>query len=105
VIMREETLIKPLDTWLVQEFAPSHRRHTVATLVNQANLGAPTTATVAPAGPRVAECDAKLDRYRAALEAGADPTGKGHKRWVTRWKAALNAFEITFEGRLSAGRK
>jgi putative transposase len=34
-----------------------------------------------------------------------DPTGKGRKRWVTRWKAALNAFEITFEGRLSAGRK
>jgi transposase-like protein len=34
-----------------------------------------------------------------------DPTGKGRKRWVTRWKAALNAFDITFEGRLSAGRK
>jgi transposase-like protein len=33
------------------------------------------------------------------------PTGKGRKRWVTRWKAALNAFEITFEGCLSAGRK
>ncbi|MFD0737405.1 IS256 family transposase [Planotetraspora mira] len=30
-----------------------------------------------------------------------DPTGKGRKRWVTRWKAALNAFAITFEGRLS----
>lgn len=29
-----------------------------------------------------------------------DPTGKGRKRWVTRWKPALNAFEITFEGRL-----
>ncbi|MEU5764286.1 IS256 family transposase [Nocardia sp. NPDC047648] len=34
-----------------------------------------------------------------------DPTGTGQKRWVTRWKAALNAFDITFEGRLSAGRK
>jgi transposase-like protein len=34
-----------------------------------------------------------------------DPTGRGRKRWLTRWKAALNAFEITFEGRLSAGRK
>jgi putative transposase len=30
-----------------------------------------------------------------------DPTGKGRKRWVTRWKPALNAFEITFEGRLN----
>jgi len=34
-----------------------------------------------------------------------DPTGAGQKRWMTRWKAALNAFEITFDGRLSAGRK
>jgi transposase-like protein len=30
-----------------------------------------------------------------------DPTGKGRKRWITRWKAALNAFAITFEGRLN----
>ncbi|MGW7704445.1 IS256 family transposase [Kitasatospora sp. NPDC054768] len=34
-----------------------------------------------------------------------DPTGDGRKRWMTRWKAALNAFEITFDGRLSAGRR
>ena len=34
-----------------------------------------------------------------------DPTGTGRKRWSNRWKAALNAFEITFDGRLSAGRK
>jgi len=32
-----------------------------------------------------------------------DPTGKGRKRWSNRWKAALNAFDITFDGRLSAG--
>jgi putative transposase len=34
-----------------------------------------------------------------------DPTGKGRKRWTNRWKAALNAFDITFDGRLTAGRK
>jgi transposase-like protein len=27
-----------------------------------------------------------------------DPTGKGRKRWTNRWKAALNAFDITFDG-------
>jgi putative transposase len=44
---------------------------------------------------------------------GLDPTGTGRKRWMNhwmnhwmnRWEAALNAFEITLEGRLSAGRK
>ncbi|WP_455908371.1 IS256 family transposase [Streptomyces goshikiensis] len=33
-----------------------------------------------------------------------DPTGQGRKRWTQRWKAALNAFDITFDGRLSAAR-
>ena len=34
-----------------------------------------------------------------------DPTGRGRRRWANRWKAALNAFEITFDGRLSAARR
>ncbi|KWX00903.1 Transposase mutator type [Carbonactinospora thermoautotrophica] len=34
-----------------------------------------------------------------------DPTGKGHNRWTSRWKSALNAFDITFDGRLSTGRQ
>ncbi|MCE7006956.1 IS256 family transposase [Kibdelosporangium philippinense] len=35
---------------------------------------------------------------------GLDPTGKGRGRWTMRWKAALNAFDIAFDGRLSADR-
>jgi putative transposase len=34
-----------------------------------------------------------------------DPTGTGQRRWSMRWKPALNAFDIAFDGRLSAGRK
>jgi hypothetical protein len=34
-----------------------------------------------------------------------DPTDTGSKRWMMRWKPALNAFEIAFDGRLAAGRK
>lgn len=30
-----------------------------------------------------------------------DPTGRGRARWVTRWKPALNAFAITFDGRIN----
>ena len=33
-----------------------------------------------------------------------DPTGRGRARWAMRWKpAALNAFAITFNGRLVPG--
>ena len=34
-----------------------------------------------------------------------DPKGTGSKRWAMRWKAALQAFDITFDGRLTAGRR
>ena len=29
-----------------------------------------------------------------------DPTGRGRQRWTNRWKPALNAFHIMFEGRI-----
>jgi putative transposase len=29
-----------------------------------------------------------------------DPTGRGADRWMNRWKPALNAFAVTFDGRL-----
>ena len=34
-----------------------------------------------------------------------DPTGKGRARWSNRWKAALNAFDIAFDGRVTTGRR
>lgn len=30
-----------------------------------------------------------------------DPTGRGRARWAMRWKPALNAFAIAFEGRIN----
>jgi putative transposase len=30
-----------------------------------------------------------------------DPSGRGRARWAMRWKPALNAFAITFEGRIT----
>lgn len=32
-----------------------------------------------------------------------DPTGTGRKRWTMRWKGAMNAFDLAFDGRLTAG--
>jgi hypothetical protein len=29
-----------------------------------------------------------------------DPTDRGRARWINRWKPALNAFAVTFEGRI-----
>jgi hypothetical protein len=56
----------------------------------------------APAGITTEQAALKC-LYLAVIR--LDPTGKGRQRWMGRWKAALNAFDITFDGRLSAGRK
>ncbi len=29
-----------------------------------------------------------------------DPRGRARARWINRWKPALNAFAVTFEGRI-----
>jgi hypothetical protein len=34
-----------------------------------------------------------------------DPTGRGRKKWTNRWKKALNAFAIAFEGRIITNQK
>ena len=33
------------------------------------------------------------------------PTATANGSWSNRWKGALNAFDITFDGRISAGRR
>ncbi|GLW04840.1 IS256 family transposase [Streptomyces lavendulae subsp. lavendulae] len=38
--------------------------------------------------------------YLATL--ALDPTGRGRQRWSNRWKAALNEFDVLFDGRLTA---
>jgi DNA invertase Pin-like site-specific DNA recombinase len=92
VILREDALIQPLDTWLVQEFGPLQRRHTITKLIDQAKIAAPPaaggTATVLPT---VAAYDAKLARYRAALDAGADPAVVAG--WIADAQAARSRAE------------
>jgi transposase len=49
--------------------------------------------------------DNPVERIWAAMKGylalmSLDPTRTGRKRWTNRWKKALNAFEMTFEGRL-----
>jgi putative transposase len=45
--------------------------------------------------------------FAPLVAAGAvvDTTGTGQRRWSMRWKLALNAFDMAFDGRLSASRR
>ena len=61
--------------------------------------------------PRAVKARGHVPNEQAALKCvyvaimSLDPTGKGQDRWTMRWKTALNAFDITFGGRLSAARQ
>ncbi|MFD0882964.1 zinc ribbon domain-containing protein [Streptosporangium algeriense] len=71
VYLRETDVLPDLDRWPAREFGGSRRDKTIRLL---AAYGQPETDVAAEAARRrVAECDQKLARRRAALEAGADP--------------------------------
>jgi site-specific DNA recombinase len=70
VYVREELLLPHLDAWLARKFGPAALQGTVREL--EAAQPAPPKPDRA-AQREMAECDAKLSQYRAALEAGADP--------------------------------
>jgi hypothetical protein len=84
VYIREDAVIEPLDAWLAHLFAPHERDRTIAALADVSMPDTPTPA-LNQAQTMIAECDAKLERYRAALEAGADPSV------VTGWIAQAQA--------------
>lgn len=73
VYLREDALTDPLDTWLASAFTPHRLQQTITAMTDAPPLEhPPALATAAPA--IITDCDTKLERYRAALDAGADPT-------------------------------
>ena len=79
--LAERDLIAPLDTWLARAFVP-HRLDDTITRMHAAQQPDPAVPTEAEkAAQVVAECDAKIARYREALEAGTDPALVG--QWIT----------------------
>lgn len=75
VYLSEKVILPILDDWLLKLFAPHRIDDTIRAMVD----AQPTTAAPAPPVPDatttelLAGCDAKLDKYRAVLEAGVDP--------------------------------
>lgn len=91
-----------------EEFIPFPRFHTeirriVCTTDAIESVNAPIGRAVKARGHFPNEQAALKCVYMAIMS--LDPTGKGQARWTMRWKAALNAFDITSDGRLSAARQ
>ncbi len=96
VYVREELIVPHLDHWLARAFTPPHLSATIAALtaVQEDDSYIGRDADLAQARRTIIDCDAKLERYRLALEAGTDPT------LVARWTAKVNTERGAAQARL-----
>ncbi|WP_433684002.1 hypothetical protein [Nocardia sp. CA-119907] len=73
VNLRESAIIGPVNRWLARLFDRDHRDDTIATLVEAHNADS-NDGVRETLRRRFVEAEAKLERHRAAIEAGVDPT-------------------------------
>jgi site-specific DNA recombinase len=97
VYLREVDLVGRLDDWLAELFSPAHLDHTCQTLAT-ASRSDPTRHQRRAAQQVLADCQRRLDRYRAALEAGTDPA------IVQQWIAEVTAMRAAAEVQLRDSR-
>jgi len=90
VYVREDHLLPGLDRWLGIVLAP-HRIKETITAMQHAQGPAPADSAAARARDKIKQCAVKLDRHRAALEAGGDSAAIA--RWIARTEAAQAAAE------------
>lgn len=71
VYLREDTLVPALDRWLCRYFAPHRRADTIAAILTAQGGGGEDTEDTATVLARqtIADCDRRLARYHAALDA------------------------------------
>ncbi|TDD62798.1 recombinase family protein, partial [Actinomadura rubrisoli] len=97
VYVREDHLLPELDRWLSRVLAP-HRITETIRAMNQAQLPTSTESAAEQARNKIKECDTKLERHRAALEAG------GNSVTIARWVAETEAQKTAAEAQLREAR-
>jgi site-specific DNA recombinase len=73
IYLRESDVTPALDGWLLSVFDPKNLDAAVAALSAAQSPDDGALARAEAARKAVADCDARLQKYRSALEAGADP--------------------------------
>ncbi|MFF4211780.1 recombinase family protein [Streptomyces sp. NPDC001796] len=82
VYLREDTVCQAPDRWIARAFAPDRLSATIEALTHAsvaASTAEPQTPEQAQARQAIKDCERRLARYQAALDAGADPAV------VTQW--------------------
>jgi len=98
VYLRETGVVRRLDTWLAELFSPANLDHTCHTLATASRSDPAGDQRRAAAQKVLVDCQRRLDRHRAALEAGTDPA------LVQQWIAEVTATRAAAEAQLRNSR-
>lgn len=95
IYLREAPLVAELDAWIAHVLDPANLDETVAALAGAQGPADEDVARAEAARRKLADCDARLAKYRQALEAGADPTV------VAGWMAEVQGDRLRAEHELT----
>jgi site-specific DNA recombinase len=84
IYLRENKIVELVDPWIRRAFSSAHLRATLQAMAD-AQHGDADQQRLNVAREKIATCDTKLDRYRAALDAGTDPVVV--QQWITQIQA------------------
>lgn len=96
--MREDAVLPRLDAWLGRILDPANLDTTIAALV-AVDSDNTTRTEIERCQRTLADCEQRLARYRAALEAGTDPTV------IAQWTSEVQAEQARAEHDLQRARK
>ena len=95
VYVREAAVVPALDAWLAQVFDPDNVEATCDALAMASEPDDGAAARLEAARRKVDDCDKRLAKYRAALEAGAEPL------IVAGWMREVQGERLTAERHLA----
>jgi site-specific DNA recombinase len=96
VFVREREVLPELDAWLATEFAPHRIEATIEQMAAAQDSPGSEQQVIAEAHRSIRESDAKMARYRAAIDAGADVEE------ISQWINAAKAERLLAEAALCA---
>ncbi|MGW4817502.1 recombinase family protein [Streptomyces sp. NPDC004227] len=106
VNLREDIVCRALDIWIARAFDPDRLTATI-TALSQASIAASTAQIHSPeqaqARQAIKECERRLTRYQAALEAGADPAVV--TQWINEAQRDKDAAQTKLDALPAATRK
>jgi len=91
VYVQETQIAPPLDDWITGIFEPDRLEETCRALAHTQEPAPAEDGAAEAARRTLADSDARLDRYREALEAGTDPAVVA--RWIAEVQAERNSAE------------